>query len=277
MRVVVLTLSLLLLAAAPAAHAQLFSTRLPTPYAGDYLNGVAASDAAGGLFVTGDRARPTPAVAFGVPTAFGANGRDVYAVASGHVGRSPSGWFRDGAVFLGTGLGNSRRLIGVEATFAVYDLVGDTFAERSLSVKLHRRLGTRWAVAAGMENMILAGRTDGGKSVYGVVSGSLPLRGEQQAFGRLTLTAGVGDGRFNAYENVRRGRNAAGVFGAAALRLVPRVSALVSWTGQDLNAGLSWAPFPEWAFVVTPVLLDVDRRGGHGEWFAFSVGLGTTF
>lgn len=278
MRAVSLALSVLLWGATAAgvAYAQLFSTQLPTPYAGDYLNGVAASDVAGGLFTAGGRARATPAVGFAIPTAFGADGRDVFAAAGAHTGRGPSRRFEDGAVYLGAGLGDSRRHLGAEATLAIYDLIGDTFAERSLSVKLHRRIGAHWAVGVGMENMILAGRTDGGKSAYGVVSGTLPLRGEQQAFGRLTLTVGLGDGRFNTFENVHRGRNTVGVFGGAALRLLPRVSAFVSWTGQDLNAGLSWAPFPDRPFVITPVLLDADGRGGHGERLAFSMGLGTT-
>lgn len=102
-------------AVAPVVQAQFVSTQLPTPYAGDYLNGAAASDVAGGLFLRGDRAQPIPAVGFGIPTAFGADWRDVFAAVSGHVGHNRGGWFRDGAVFLGTGLGDHRRLTGVEA------------------------------------------------------------------------------------------------------------------------------------------------------------------
>lgn len=273
---VALSFVLCVAAAAPMAHAQLVSTRLPTPSAGDYLNGVAASDVAGGLFLQGDRARPIPAVGFGIPTAFGADGRDVFGAAGGHVGRNRGGWFRDGALFLGAGLGDHRHLMGVEATFAVYDLIGDTFDERALSVKLHRRLGSDWAIAAGVENMVQAGHTDGGKSAYGVVSGSLSLRDGGRSFSRITLTMGVGDGRFNSVENVRRGRNAASVFGGVALRVLPTVSGFASWTGQNLNIGVSLVPFPDWPFVVTPVLLDVESKDGHGERLAVSAGIGWT-
>lgn len=264
--------------AGPAAHAQLrlIDSRLPTPFAGDYLNGVAASDVTGGLFVAGRRARPAPAVAFGIPTAFGADWRDVFAAAGGHVGHSRGEWFEDGAVFLGAGGGDARRLLAIEATLAIYDLVGDTFAERTLSVKLHRRWASHWAVAVGVENLLIAGHTDGGRSAYGVVSGILPLRAADRPFNRLTLTAGVGDGRFNAYENVRQGRNAAGTFLGIALRVVPAASGFVSWTGQDLNAGISFVPFPNLPFVVTPVFLNVDGAGGHGARFAASVGVGWT-
>lgn len=268
-------LTLWVVAAAPTAQAQLFSTRLPTPYAGDYMNGVAASDVTGGQFTQGDRAQPIPAVGFGIPTAFGADWRDVYAAAGGHVGRSRGRWFRDGAVFMGAGLGDRRRLVGIETTFTVYALVGDTFEERSLSIKLHRRLNTRWAVAAGIENMMVTAHTDGGKSAYGVVSGSLPLQENERLFRCVTLTAGVGDGRFNAIENVRRGRNGVNVFGGVALQVVPSVSGFASWTGQDLNLGISFVPLSDWPFVVTPVLLDVGRTG-HGARFAVSVGLGVT-
>lgn len=258
---------------APPLHAQGWSTRLPTPYAGDYLNGAATSDAAGGAFAGEGRRRGAPAVSFGVPTAFGAAWRDAFAAVGGHLGRSRGEAFYDGALFLGTGFGEARRYAGLEATLAVYDLVGDTFKERSLSVKVHRRLGRRWAVAAGVENLLIAGNTDGGRSAYLVTSAAVTLP-EGPALGprRLTLTAGVGDGRFNAVSEVRRGNNGASLFGSLALELTPRLAALASWTGQDLILGVSVVPFERWPVVVTPVLLDVEGRGGHGARVAMSVG-----
>ena len=264
------------MAVAPSVQAQILTSQPPSVSVSDNLNGVAASDVAGGLFLQGDHARPIPAVSFSIPTAFGAGWRDVYAAAGAHVGYNQNGWFKDGAVYLGAGLGNSRRLVGFETTLALIDLAGDTFDERTLSVKLHRRLGDNWAVAAGIENMIIAGRAHGGRSVYGVVSGFLPLQEIGPLRGELTMTVGVGDGRFNGFENMQQGTNTASMFGGIALRVLSAVSVFGSWTGQDLNAGVSWAPFADLPLVITPVLLNVDGEDGHGARFALCMGIGST-
>lgn len=264
----------------PAAQAQVWSTQLPTAYAGDYLNGSASSDAAGGLFTAGHAGGPAPSTAFGIPTAFGADWRDGFAAVGGHIGRSRGESFIDGAIFIGTGVGSSRRLVGIEGTLAIYDLVGDVAKERSVSLKVHRRIFGRWAIAAGMENLLLAGHTDGGKSGYAVLSGSLPLRGRADSgtprrwIWDLAVTVGIGDGRFNDESAVRRDHNGANLFGSASLLVTPAFSLFTTWTGQDVLAGISIVPSPHWPIVITPALLNIDGRGGHGARFAMSVGAG---
>jgi len=259
-----------------STHAQLLSTRLPTPQGGDYGNGVATSDVVGGVFIHSAKASPAPAAAHGIPTGFGADWGDVFAGAGYQRGLRFDRDFNDGAVFGGVGFGHARRAIGVELTLGVFDLVGDTFADRTIGVKVHRRLSRRWAVAVGIENMIVTGRTDGGTSAYGVVSGLLPLRTAGKPFSTLTLTAGIGDGRFNPVENVRRDRNIANLFGGIAFGLIPRINGVASWTGQDLNVGISVAPFSRLPFVVTPVLLDVAGRAESAARIAVSAGVGIT-
>ena len=278
MKHAIVALCVLLMAArGQAGNAQPWQTALPTPQGGDYGNGVATGDAVGGVFTTGDRARATPAIAFGIPTGFGADWRDGFVAAGLQRGLRYDRDFTDGAVFGGAGIGHARRNVGVEFTLAVLDLAGETFKDRTIGVKAHRRLGARWSVAAGIENMFVMGTTDGGTSAYGVVSGALPL----DPFGpswldRVVLSAGVGDGRFNTEDRVRRGTNGVGVFGSVAVQVRRVLSMLATWTGQDLNVGLSIAPLDGLPLAVTPVLLDVTGRAGDGARFAMSAGVGWT-
>jgi hypothetical protein len=267
---------LVTLGAELTACAQPWSTELPTPQGGDYGNGAAVSDVIGGVFTGGDRAASIPAIAFGIPTGFGADWRDVFAAAGLQRGLRYDRDFTDGAVFGGVGLGDAQRNVGIELTLAVVDLVGETFKDHTIGVKMHRRLGAMWSVAAGIENLIVTGTTDGGTSAYGVVSGALPLDPSRQWLQRMTLTAGVGDGRFNTEDRVRREENGAGVFGGVAVQVRAMLSMLATWTGQDLNIGLSIAPFDELPVVVTPVLLDVTGKAGDGVRFALSAGVGIT-
>jgi len=273
---VALAVLLTALGGAAPVCAQPWPTALPTPQGGDYGNGAATSDVVGGVFTVGDRARATPAIAFGIPTGYGADWRDVFTAAGMQSGLRFNWDSIDGVVFGGMGAGNAQRTVGVEVTLAVIDLVGETLKDQTLSIKLHRRLGA-WSVAAGIENMFIMGTTDGGRSAYGVLSGHLlPANRSRTWFQQVTVTAGIGDGRFNAVDRVRRGVNGASVFGSIAVQVLPITSALASWTGQDITVGVSIAPFPNWPVVVTPVMLDMGRRAASRPRFAMSIGIGLT-
>ena len=267
---------LVLLAVGWNAHAQPWSRALPTPQGGDYGNGVAASDVVGGVFSASGAAAAVPAVAYGVPTGFGADWRDVFAAAGMQGGLRYDPDFIDGVVFGGAGLGNAQRTVGVELTLAVVDLVGETFKDQTLSVKIHRRFGA-WGVAGGVENLFIMGTTDGGTSAYGVVSGHLmPQNGTRAWLQQVTVTAGVGDGRFNTVNRVRREKNTASAFGSLAVRVHSSLSALATWNGQDLTVGASIAPFPTLPIVITPVLLDVSGQADSRPRIALSMGVGIT-
>ena len=276
MRFYCVLMLLLLTVCGWTAHAQPWSTALPTPQGGDFGNGAATSDAAGGIFAEGERATAAPAVAFGIPTGFGADWRDVFAAAGAQSGLRYDRDFVDGIIFTGIGLGDAQAAVGMELTLAVVDLVGDTFEDQTLSMKVHRRIGA-WAVAGGIENLFIMGVTDGGTSAYGVVSGHLLKRNPTRTWmQQVTVTAGIGDGRFNTVRRVRRGKNVASPFGSVALRVHPTLSTLATWNGQDLTVGISMAPLSTIPIVITPVLLDVSNRANSRPRFALSVGIGTT-
>lgn len=257
------------------AGAQPFPARLPTPQGGDYGNGAASSDVAGGAFLTLGASR-APAVAFGIPTAYGAQWRDVYAGAGAQNGLRGDTDFTDGALFLGGGLGNAERLVGLEVTLAVYDVVGATGKDGSWSAKLHRRFA-RSAVGVGVENGYIFGNTDGGRSRYAVGSTVVPLRDGARWVSEAALVLGVGDGRFTPWNAVEDRDNRLSPFGSAALRVAPWGGVFATWTGQNLNAGVSLAPFPRVPIQVTPVLLDLtNRHAGDPVRLAFGTGIAAT-
>jgi len=272
-RCVGIGLAVLLLVPALAV-AQLIPTKLPTPQGGDFGNGAATSSVAGGAFVDGRPLRAAPAIAYGIPLGFGAARGQIFAAAGIQRGLRGDRGFVDGAVFWGQGFGDARRYGAVEVTLANYSTLRNTFHNRSLSLKLHRRLGPRWSVAVGVENALIAGRPDGGRSAFAVGSYRLKLWSGSGLPRGVALTVGVGDGRFNSVQRVRRGVNKASVFAGLGVRLARPLSALATWNGQDLTTGVSVAfqPVVGLPMVVTPVVLDATGHAGDRPRLALSVG-----
>jgi hypothetical protein len=219
-------------------------------------------------------------------TAFGADWRDVYAAAvyqrrTRFPSRRRDVLKADGAVAFGIGLGDARRLVGLEITAALYDLLpeeGDRYREYSVSFKLHRRLSDDLALAAGVENLLADGENDGGTSAYGVVTKVFRLRDTpNRPFSRLTTSLGVGNGRFRSEDRIYREEDGANVFGSVGLLVARPLAVVGDWTGQDLNLGLSIAPLRHVPLIITPALADVTGRAGDGTRFILGVGLGYSF
>lgn len=273
---VIVLMGLVLAMGLPCVNAQPLDTELPTLWGGDFGNGAATSDAVGGVFEEGRAAAPIPASAYGIPTAFGADWGDVFFATGYQRLLKSAGRQNDGAVFTGFGFGDAHETIGIEGTIAIYDLVGDTFQERSLGLKLHRRFGEQWAVSVGVENMFIAGGTDGGKSAYSVASFTSNLSLGQLPIQKITATLGVGDGRFNSMENVRQGMNNLSIFGSLGVRLASDFGVFGTWAGQDLNVGISVVPFEQLPLVVTPTLVNATGTAMSGRRIGGSIGIGYT-
>ena len=184
--------------------------------------------------------------------------------------------FNDGALFAGIGLGNPDRIVATEFTLASYDLIGDTFRDRSLSLKVHRRIGSAWSAALGVENLWIAGQTDGGRSTYAVVSRSVDLASIVSSAPLMTITLGIGDGRFNLVQEIRREENGWNAFGSLGVRISAQIGLFGTWTGQDLNLGFSFVPFENVPIVLSSVLLDVTTTAGSRVRPALSIGVAHT-
>jgi hypothetical protein len=185
----------------------------------------------------------------------------------------------DGTISTGFGLGNPRRTVGLQTTVTVLDLVDnrsydDGFMKRgSISFKLHRILPNNFAVAAGIENAIVWGFTDAGTSTYGVVSKVFPLReSTEEPFSRVTVSLGVGNGRFRFEDDFNNDVNTVNVFGSVGVRVHQQVSAIADWSGQDLTLAASIVPFRNIPLVLTPAIADITGSAGDGARFRLGVG-----
>ena len=218
--------------------------------------------------------RSQPSSTINTPTAFGPGWGEVFAGVSYQHRLRYTDW-RDGILAVGGGLGNPHRTVGLAVTVSVLDTYTDFGQDRSLSLKLHRRLPLRSAVAVGYENVWHTDGTDGGDSRFGVASIVIPVRIDLAApLGSIVLSGGLGEDRFLPEDRFARGEKGTGVFGSAGIRLHRVANGVVNWSGQDLNLGLSVAPHRAWPVVVTPALLDVTGRAGDGARFAVSASVG---
>lgn len=231
-----------------------------------------------------------PAIAIGVPTAYGADWGDVFA----GVGFQARTRFRDdvdGGAVVGIGLGDARKLVGLEVAVAQFGTFRSC-CRGSLSLKLHRALPTLDAsVAVGWENVTGWGHmegeelfTDGGESFYGAATKVFALS-RTNPFRTFTATLGVGNGRFRTESDILEDFEADGdednttvnVFGSAAWRFADRFSAIGSWTGQDLAAGLSAVPFDNVPLVATAAFADVTTEPRFIAGLAYGFGFTGTF
>ena len=224
-----------------------------------------------------DYTRGHPSSTINTPTAYGQRLGDVYA-GVGYQDRIRYSDWHDGVVSVGAGLGDPARYVGLDVSVNLLDTYTDFAEDRSLSLKLHRRLPFRSAIALGHENLWRTDGTDGGSSRYVVVSKVLLLRDRPaSALGSMVVNVGLGNDRFLPEMQFVRGGGGVNAFGSVGVRVLPPVNAVVNWTGQDLALGLSVAPVRAWPLVITPAVMDVTGRAGDGARFAVGAGLNYQF
>ena len=213
-----------------------------------------------------------PSGSISTPIGFGANFGQIF---GGFAFQSRTRFTNqaDGGLALGGGLGDPQKIVGLDVTLAILSLFGDNAGRGSFSFKIHRSLPEGFAVALGFENAIRWGGTDAGSSIYGVVSKFFQFtETTKEPFSQLTLSLGVGGGRFRSEGAIEDGVNSLGVFASAGLRIVEPVSAIVEWSGQDLNAGISLIPFPKVPLTVNLAGADLTGNAGDGARFVMSIG-----
>lgn len=219
----------------------------------------------------------SPAYAIAIPTGYGVGFGTIYFVSGGVFEQR----FEDngqGGIGAGFGLGDPGTLVGLEVNYAIADLdegIG------GFSFKVHRTLVSNsqlgWSLAGGWEDFISTGDPVRDSSAYGATSVIFKIQPDiDQTFSRLALTVGVGGGRFRTEDDILDGRDTVGVFGSGAVRVTRAISVIGEWTGQDLAAGVSIAPFPEFNFYVTPSLRDIAGAGDEAR-FALSGGVSLQF
>lgn len=221
----------------------------------------------------------SPGLTIGTPSAYGADFGDLYAGIA-YQDRTRRFTSRDAGVFAGFGLGDARDWVGLESTVSIYG-TRRSCCRGGLSFKAHRLLPGLSGVAVGWENAVTwkgadenEPATDAGTSLYAVGSKIFLLRTDpSDPFGSLGVSVGVGNGRFRRLDDILADRETANLFGSASLRLLPQAAALVEWTGEYANAGLSIVPFRRIPLFITPALTDLDATPR----FVLGVAYGTDF
>lgn len=218
-----------------------------------------------------------PGINIASPAGYGAQWGNV-GVGVGYQSRIRRSQASDGSMGVAVGIGDAAKYVGFETAVAVLSLTGsDAFERGSASFKLHRQLPLGFGVAVGRESAFGWGGTDGGRSWYGSVSKIFILQDPSQWFSAITLTAGLGDGRFRLEKDVNANNNTVNGYGSIAIRVQQPVAVIADWSGQDLSLGLSITPLRDFGLYISPSVADLTRTAGDGVRFTLGVGLGYTF
>jgi len=191
----------------------------------------------------------SPGFSFNVPTAYGASLGGV-GIGAGFVNRNRFNQTADGGAGIVFGLGDPYNAVGFDVGIGLNDLGisgNESFGGRGgFRFKLHRVLPEDFRIAVAVDNVLVWGGSDTDTSVYGVVSKMFRLKESRfEPFSRLYLNVGVGSGRFRTEDQVFNDTGSVGVFGSVAVKVIDQMNVFTEWTGQNLNMGLSIAPFPD--------------------------------
>jgi len=217
---------------------------------------------------------PAPATTLSTPVAFGAEWGDIF-MGMHFVHRTRYSLIPSGAAFVGFGIGDSRKFAALEIAVLLQDL-DRLFNSGAVSFKLHRTLSDGFALAIGAENAITWGLRGRWYSFFAVASKYFSLReNPNKPFSELVLHVGIGDGRFLREKDALSEKESVNVFGAISLRLLPPLSFIANWSGQDLGLGVSITPFRDFPAIINLSLLDVTRTAGDGSRFRIALGYGS--
>jgi hypothetical protein len=171
---------------------------------------------------------------------------------------------------IGIGLGDAVNSVGAELSYSINSFGSSAaFGSGAFNAKLHKRLSEDSAVAIGWNQFatIITGPGRNGassgsdypkNSYYAVGSKIFRTREDiNEPFSRVAVTGGIGGGVFLPFDGRTLDRTGLSPFGSVGVRVARPVSAIVEWTGQDLSAGLSIAPFDNFPLVLTPAFRDI--------------------
>ncbi len=219
--------------------------------------------------------RGIPGITVQSPTGFTAEAGDVFA-GVGFQQRPRYVHQPDAALVVGFGIGSARNTVALETAVTSYSTVRSGFGKHmAVSFAASRLVTDNTGIALGWESAIHSSRTDGETSIYGAVSKVFSLREDPETpFGEMALTAGLGSARFRSGADVQDGENGVGGFGSMSVVVIPHVSAIADWSGQNLNLAVSFAPLARFPLVITPGITDITHNAGDGRRFIVGAGAG---
>jgi len=217
--------------------------------------------------------RAQPGVAASSPLGFGPGRGDAFA-GFGYQNSTATGGNGDGAASVGIGLLSGSETVGVELVLTSLSTVRSGFGSRMVGgMKVHKTLQNGLGVALGVEGTRISGDEFDTKESFYVVATQVRSLRESDTFNSVTLNFGLGNGRFQSSDNFVAGKSGIGVFASAGLRVNNYSAAILDFTGAQLNAALSFAPFATLPIVVTPSINDVTGSAGQAGRLSLAAGL----
>ncbi|HET7234592.1 MAG TPA: hypothetical protein VFJ16_31560 [Longimicrobium sp.] len=216
-----------------------------------------------------------PAASLSSPTAFGVQMGEGF-LGFAYQERTRFTSTDDGAAAIGIGLGD-RRYVALEVAATSYSTVrgGGPLETGGISFKAHHAFNDQLGVAVGWENAISWGGSDAGNSPFGVVTRVFRLNQDPRAaLSAVAASLGVGAGRFRSEADVVDDKATVNVFGSVGVQVIEPLSVVGDWNGQDLYAGVSFAPVRRVPLLVNAGFADITGNAGDGARFIISAGVG---
>ncbi len=220
----------------------------------------------------------SPGSTAGGPSGFGASFGDAFVGVSGS-NRRPRAAEADGAVSMGFGLGDAQKEIGLEVNVS-FGSIRKFASNGDVGLKLHSRLSPDSSIAVGWDSGIRWGDANktADSTVYVVTSKVFELKPKDDNNKMpLTVSVGMGGGRFRSFSDIQNQRNTIGLFGSIGLQVAPQASIVSTWTGQDLNLGISLVPIKTQPFFVTALAANVLGRDHTSTVYTVSLGYGFNY
>jgi hypothetical protein len=242
--------------------------------------------------------KSSPGITLAVPSGFGADRGKMFVGVGVQRTRLNT---NDGSGGIGLGLGNAQTGLGVQISYTSYSispgkLLGfkgivasdRPFGSGGFNLKIHKRFPGGLSVAVGADSILNIGPKAVGLGVNGLSAVQNEVEGTYYAaatklfqlkpdatepFSRLAVTVGAGTGRFQPEQTLRESRTVITPFASAALKISPAASFIAEWTGQDFGVGLSWVPFRNLPFVITPGFRDLFGPDATKPRFVLGFGL----
>ena len=214
----------------------------------------------------------TPGITVATPVGFGGFYGNV-AIGGAYQAGYSGGNNDDANIATTVSLGNPKEFVSFDLTWNIYGLsdtygTPNNFGASYLSVQISRLLANDWSVGLGAEGIIrFEARDASNANSYYLVTSKVFVLNEDttKPLSVLYTSIGLGTGRFLPVENFDQyGGTGVNIFGSAAIQVIEGVNAIVEWSGQDLNAGLSIAPFRNFPLIITPAVVELTNNTGNG-------------
>jgi hypothetical protein len=215
--------------------------------------------------------RTQPGVAASSPVGFGPRQGDIFA-GLGYQAKATNGE-QDAALSVGGGFLNPEEMVGLEVVLTSLSTVRSGFGSRMVGAVKAHKIVNGWGLGLGLEGFYLNGNDfDTKPSVYFAGTRVLNVR-DAATFNSATINLGIGNGRFQSAEDFAADKSGIGIFISSSIRVNEWSSAIIDYTGAQVNLALSFAPLKNMPLVITPSMNDITGEAGDKARLALGAGM----